>query len=121
MPCSKGGSPLMKSNHASVGRPKAAAVQALSIAMSTERRGAPSIRLKALRMPDSSTTAITMAWPFSVDASSAALTALLAADALIDRLDIVAAIALLPVRTRKIFEPGMDRFARAFVKVAVTA
>src|ERR1022692_1791679 len=71
-PMASGGSSLTKSCQASVGNPKPAAVYALSWAIWTDSRAAPSIRLNPFSTPLSSTTAITKGWPICAAFASAA-------------------------------------------------
>src|ERR1700761_9486610 len=71
-PAASGGSSLMKSCQPPLGMPKPIAVYALSWAIWTLSRAAPSIRLNDLSTPDSSQTAITMGTPSSAALASAA-------------------------------------------------
>src|ERR1700731_3900768 len=65
MPAKSEGSPLMKSNNSCVETPNKA-VYALFCAISMQRIGAPSIRLKALRLPPSSRIATFSLTPSSL-------------------------------------------------------
>src|SRR3984893_15055406 len=71
MPAKSEGSPLMKSNNSCVETPNKA-VYALFCAISMQRIGAPSIRLKALRLPPSSRIATFSLTPSALAFASAA-------------------------------------------------
>src|SRR5438874_503240 len=74
MPCRRGGSFLMKSYHSCDAMPpKLMAVYALSCAICTLKRGAPSILRKALSVPSSSQIAMHICFPISWALASAAL------------------------------------------------
>src|SRR5271157_4529126 len=75
MPCSSGGSSLMKANQAWVGIEYEAAVNALSCAIWIDSFGAPSMRANALRSPLSSATAMHIFSLSSVAFFAAATTA----------------------------------------------
>src|SRR5829696_4888001 len=70
------------------------------------KSGAPSIRLKALSMPLSSTTAITIAAPISLAFASAALIASRAASVLIVRLTILVSTADSPSQIQPMLALG---------------
>src|SRR5882762_11838454 len=71
IPAKREGSPLMKSNNSCVDTPNKA-VYALFCAISMQRIGAPSIRLKALRLPPSSRIATFSLTPSALAFASAA-------------------------------------------------